>query len=214
MLVHFTTASSYTLDDLKRLIGTEGVGYDPDFHSYAALFYAEGGELRGLEAASALVIDDAKREEWGDLADSPVWCTARSGFVYQLIGHEDDFSDILRPRRRDVWCYDGARRGFLTQNLLMPLPDVRISWVRGTFGEFTGDDAFETYGAVANAGQRLAEAALAEDWPHAYTSPQEMEAMPSYWPVGQSDLCTDDAGQFHRVWCRDWSIRRCLRMHA
>lgn len=164
MEIHFTTATQYSADDLLRWIGLEydqrdGVwagGHEPAFASSTAgaadLAIPEGGDQWAFYRGDY-------RLSGGDAAyytshletPAPTWITAWSGFTYSLIGREEaDFSDVMRPTPgRDIWVYRGARRGFLKQNLLLPLPDPQVLWVKGTHGEFSGPAAFQRYWDVA-----------------------------------------------------------------
>lgn len=92
---------------------------------------------------------DTEGVGWDDLASASVkiseddypitWVTAWSRFEYSLLGHESG---------RDSWVYVGAEHGFLSQNLLMDLPDVQIQCVEGTYGVFEGAKALEEYKVV------------------------------------------------------------------
>ncbi len=66
-----------------------------------------------------------------------VWTTSWSGFVYKWIVN------------KKWWVYDGAEKGFLAQDLLPPVlaeaKDVEIVRVFGTYGNFEGPDALESY---------------------------------------------------------------------
>ena len=44
--------------------------------------------------------------------------------------------------------YQGAENGFLRQDLIPPMADVQILGVRGTYGEYQGEDALEKYSSV------------------------------------------------------------------
>jgi hypothetical protein len=189
MEIHFTTATQYSSDDLRRWISTEydqrdGVwagGYDEAFYDSqnagaASLALPEGETGWQLchgrpDAGPAPMHPDDiswfRRQLVTYAADgsgavahdndrlavrAPTWITAWSSFTYSLIGREDaDFSNVLSPKPgRDIWIYRGARRGFLAQSLLPPMPDPQVSWVSGTHGEFSGPDALERYSAAAD----------------------------------------------------------------
>jgi hypothetical protein len=60
---------------------------------------------------------------------------------------------------------------------------------------------------------QMAERALAERMPEAYSSPQDMREI-DVWPVGTVDICGDDGDIWYRVRCADGTVRRCPRPDA
>ena len=151
MQIWFTTKTTYTIADLRKLVSEEGVGYDPDFTSSARLVWSRGDRLLEGPDAKPIETDEVR---WSTrayardhFAAGPVWLTAWSGFSYQL--EQIELDDPVHPGRQR-WCYEGAEHGFLQQNLLPPMPETEILSVSGTYGTFTGPDALEKYSRVKN----------------------------------------------------------------
>ena len=65
--------------------------------------------------------------------------TAWSGFEYKIWSRGDQEFGVK---------YDGAENGFLRQDLIPPMTDVQILGVRGTYGEYQGENALGNYSHV------------------------------------------------------------------
>lgn len=113
-------------DRFNAAIMEEGVGYERDFNSSAALFVFEGGVIFRTQDGKREVAYRARTGEclWSeglfpannksfsieDLSKGPSWITALSGFRYTVLNCASDEPAIVE--------YQGAWRGFLKQDLL------------------------------------------------------------------------------------------------
>lgn len=137
MKIWFSTATSYTVADLIGFSKTRGIGFEEDFNSSATLYRTEDGKIFWGDEVIQKCNPNLPLTET-DLTRGPVWVTAWSGFMYQRVGHENG---------RDLWEYNGAENGFLNQELIFSLPDVKVQEVEGTYGSFKGESALILYSA-------------------------------------------------------------------
>lgn len=138
MRVRFTT-DAVTEQELQEAVGTEGIGYESDFLSNAALTMDAIGRLVWTTAWSQFTYTLLKVENGKSFWE---YEGAQNGFLAQNL-----IPSVLK--NADCQIYgdrgEGVRLRCLENGNPMPDGPSEVSWVKGSYGVFHGHMALEQY---------------------------------------------------------------------